>query len=231
MATDASVVARTPKRVVSESPAEASGRPRIVVALPRGEAIRNFVYSGMLRELRRKVEVKLLSVVPSEDLRVLLDAEGGPVTELEFVRTRWPVRFLFELVEMAHGRFLWSEAARERWRLRDSEARAPMARVKRGIKKVMCLPFANRRGVEFLAAVHGTASRWLRTTEEYVDLLRKVRPALVFNGSHVHSDLAAPVVEAARWLGIPTAAFIFSWDNSDVSGPNHAGLRLLPAVE
>jgi hypothetical protein len=222
VATDASVVARTPERVVSGSPAEVSGRPRIVVLLPRGEAIRNFVYSGMLRELRREAEITLLSVVPSDDLRDLMEKEAGGLTELKPVATRRPVGFLFDLVEMAHGRRLWSEAAKERWRLRDFKAQVPVARAKRGIKKVLCRPFANRRGVELLTTVQGLASRWLRTTDEYVDLLRQIRPALVFNGSHVHSRLAEPVVEAARWLGIRTVAFIFSWDNLTSQG------RILP---
>ncbi len=225
MATDASVVARTLERVVNGSPAEVPGRPRIVVILPRGEAIRNFVYSGMLRELRREAEITLVSVIPSDDLRTLLEQEAGGLTELKPVATRRPVGFLFDLVEMAHGRWLWSEAAKERWRLRDFEAEVPVARAKRGIKKVLCRPFANRPGLELLTAVQGLASRWLRTTDEYVDLLRQTQPSLVFNGSHVHSRLAEPVVEAARWLGIPTAAFIFSWDNLTSQG------RILPPYD
>lgn len=225
MANDARVVARTPERVVNGSPAEISDRPRIVVILPRGEAIRNFVYSGMLRELRREAEITLLSVIPSEDLRDSLENEADTLTELRPVATRRGVGYLFDLVNMAHGRWLWSEAAKHRWRLRDLEARTPIARAKRRIQKALCWPFANRRGVELLATAHGAASRWLRTTDEYVDLLRRIRPALVFNGSHVHSHLAVPVVEAARWLGIPTAAFIFSWDNLTSQG------RILPPYD
>ncbi len=203
----------------------AAGRPRVVVLLPRGEAIRNFVYTGALSCLRREVDVSLLSVIPNERLRQILAEEGGGVQELKGASARWPVRFLWELAEMAHGRWLWSAAAQERWRLRDAEARTPAEKAKRAVKKVLCIPFATRRGVEALSGVQGLASRWLRTTDEYVDLLRRLRPALVFNGSHVHSHLAHPVVEAARWLGIPTAAFIFSWDNLTSQG------RILPPYD
>jgi hypothetical protein len=210
---------------VNETTVQTSGRPRIVVILPRGEAIRNFVYSGMLSRLRQDVEVTLLSVIPGDDFRELLMKEAGTLEELKPVPTRWPVGFLLDLVEMAHGRWLWSEAAKERWRLRDFEAEVPVARAKRGIKKALCRPFANRRGLEFLTTLQSHASRWLRTTDEYVHLLRQIRPALVFNGSHVHSRLAAPVVEAARWLGLPTVAFIFSWDNLTSQG------RILPPYD
>jgi hypothetical protein len=48
---------------------------------------------------------------------------------------------------------------------------------------------------------------------------------LVFNGSHVHGGPAIPVVQAAQWLGIPTAAFIFSWDNLTSQG------RIIPPYD
>jgi hypothetical protein len=200
-------------------------RPRVVVVLPRGETLRNFLYSGMLSELRREADLTLLSVIPSEQVKDLLDSACGSVSELRTIPMRWPVRFLWELVEMAHGKWLSSEAARERWRLRDAEAVGPAAKIKRAAKKLLSRPFSNRRGVEILSRVQGAASRLFRTTDEYLELFQKVRPALVFNGSHVHSHLAVPVIEAARWLGIPTAAFIFSWDNLTSQG------RILPPYD
>jgi hypothetical protein len=119
---------------------------------------------------------------------------------------------------MAHGRWLWSEAAKERWRLRDFEATTPSLKLKRIAKKLACYPFANRIGLAVLAEAGRLSSRLLRSSEEYVDLFKNLRPALVFNGSHVHSLAAVPAVEAAQWLGIPTATFIFSWDNLTSQG-------------
>src|SRR5262249_41794127 len=49
-------------------------------------------------------------------------------------------------------------------------------------------------------------------------LFQELKPALVFNGSHVHSRVATQVVHAARRVGIPTATFIFSWDNLTSQG-------------
>ncbi|MGH9364475.1 MAG: hypothetical protein ACRD1B_04310 [Thermoanaerobaculia bacterium] len=56
-------------------------------------------------------------------------------------------------------------------------------------------------------------------------MLERWRPSLLFNGSHVHGALATPVVEAAHWLGIPTATFVFSWDNLTSQG------RIAPAYD
>jgi hypothetical protein len=198
---------------------------RIVVILPRGEAIRNFVYSGMIDELRHRLPVSVLSVVPSDDMRALLEAECGPIQELKETEQRWAVGFLAEILDMAHGRWLWSEAAKERWRLRDTEAPAGAALVKRKIKKALCLPFANRSGLQFLSGALDLGGRLFRTTKDWERFLKDLGATLVFNGSHVHSHLAVPVVDAARRLQIPTAAFIFSWDNLTSQG------RIAPAYD
>ncbi|HEY1558638.1 MAG TPA: hypothetical protein VGF94_27635 [Kofleriaceae bacterium] len=58
----------------------------------------------------------------------------------------------------------------------------------------------------------------LRVSDEWPDYMRRHRPALVFNGSHIHNTSSLPVVRAAQWAGIPTAAFLFSWDNLTSQG-------------
>jgi hypothetical protein len=47
--------------------------------------------------------------------------------------------------------------------------------------------------------------------------LEALRPDIVFS-AHQRPPLIIPVVEAARSLGIPTATFIFSWDNLTSKG-------------
>src|SRR5437870_27181 len=83
----------------------------------------------------------------------------------------------------AHGRWLWSEAAKERWRLRDREATTPLLKLKRVLKKLACYPFANRTGLVVLSEVGRLSRRLLGPSEEYVELFKRLRPALVFNGS------------------------------------------------
>ena len=193
-------------------------RPRLVAILPRGEAIRNFVYTGALDEAARDADVSLLSVTPSAELFDLLRARYGEVRELREVREQRVVGSLREILDMAHGRWLWSEAAQERWRRHDLEAKASSRRLRRAVKKLACYPFANRAGLELFSKAERAASRWLRTTDEYVRLFQGLRPSLVFNGSHVHGRVATQAVQAAQWMGIPTATFIFSWDNLTSQG-------------
>jgi hypothetical protein len=202
-----------------------AARPRIVAILPRGEAIRNFVHTGALDRLSQDADVSLVTVLPNESYRESFQRRYGDVRELQGIDERWIVRIHRDFLDMAHGRWLWSEAAKERWRLRDVEATTAAAKVKRIAKKIACYPFANRAGLAVLSAAERRASRWFRGSEEYVDLFRDLKPALVFNGSHVHSRNAIQAVQAAQWLGIPTAAFVFSWDNLTSQG------RIMPPYD
>src|SRR3982750_4844035 len=113
-------------------------RPRIVAVLPRGEAIRNFAYSRALESIAAEADLSVFSVVPSGQIRQELAARYGCIHELKEIHDRWPVRIQREILDMAHGRWLWSEAARERWELRDLEANTPSAKAKRAFKKLAC---------------------------------------------------------------------------------------------
>src|SRR6185295_3022818 len=200
-------------------------QPKIVVLLPRGEAIRNFVYSGALDELEQDAPLTILSVMPNVAFADMLSARYRSVHPLAEVRERWTPRFLRQFLDTAHGRWLWSMAARERWRLRDLEAATPEKKLKRWLKKLACYPFANRPGLALLAAAERAASRHWRATDHYLRFFQETRPALVFNGSHVHSGVATQAVHAAQSLGIPTATFIFSWDNLTSQG------RIIPLYD
>jgi len=199
--------------------------PRVVAILPRGEAIRNFVYTGALDEIASEAEVSLLSVFPGGHLTDLLQSRFQSIQQLREIKERWVVGALRELLDMAHGRWLWSEAAQERWRLRDVEASTPLLRLKRILKKIACHPFANRMGLELLSRAECALSRKLLTTDEYLKFYKAFKPDLVFNGSHVHSRIATQAVHAAQKLGIKTAAFIFSWDNLTSQG------RIIPPYD
>jgi hypothetical protein len=201
-------------------------KAQVIALLPRGEALRNFVYTGALDEVAAQAELTVMSVIPSDSIRALLQSRYASVIPLEANHEEHHViGSLREILDMAHGRWLWSGAARYRWRVRDVEAATGAARLKRLIKKTACSPFASRPGLEVLSRLERAASRWSSSTVEYLPLLRRLKPALVFNGSHVHGGPAIPVVHAAQRLGIPTAAFIFSWDNLTSQG------RIIPPYD
>ena len=203
----------------------AARKPRIVTILPRGETLRNFVYSGTLDRVAEHADLTLLSVIPNAALRAELTSRYGDVRPLNPIPERRVVKQIREILDVTHGRWLWSKAAQSRWRVRDHEASTPALRIKRWAKKALCYPLANRAGLQLLSTAERTSSRLLKTNGELIDLLTSLSPSLVFNASHVHSEIAVQAVQAAQWLGIPTATFIFSWDNLTSQG------RVIPAYD
>lgn len=191
---------------------------RIVALIPRGEVIRNFVYSGALDEIAANADLSLLTVSAEAEMDEILRKRFENVYPLKDYEEKWLVRFQRELMDVAHGRWLWSRAAQERWRLRDSEAVTVKQKAIRRAKKIISYPFSNCAGLRILNKSERLSSRWLKTTNEYVELFNDLKPSLVFNGSHIHSTIATQAIQAAQWLGIPTATFIFSWDNLTSQG-------------
>ncbi len=200
------------------SPVQNLNRRAIAVIFPRGEAIRNFVYSGTLDRLSEECDVHLLTVDPGPAFEEILKAKSERLHSLVEYDEPWIVRVQRELLGTAHNRWLWSRAAKERSRLRDSEAKTIRQKAIRRTKKILSFALANRHALNLLSKLERTSSRFLTTTDAYIDLYHEIAPSLVFNASHVHSRNATQAVQAAQWLGIPTATFIFSWDNLTSQG-------------
>ena len=199
-------------------PLDRGERGGVVVLIPRGEVIRNFVYSGTLDEVAKQERLWLFSITTDSEIDEELRRKFGPIHPLEEYYERWPVRIQREILDVAHNRWVWSRAAQERSRLRDTEAVTFPMRSKRVAKKIVSYPFANRFGLSLLQRTERASSRLLSTTKDYELEFKRIRPSLVFNGSHVHSRNATQAIQAAQWLGIPTATFIFSWDNLTSQG-------------
>lgn len=187
--------------------------------MPRGEAIRNFVYTGCLDDLGKTERLTLLSVIPDEEIKAELERRYGKIYTLTALPEKWIVRILREILDMAHGRWLWSQAARDRWHIRDAEARGVSKKLTRHLKKFAARAFASTAGIEYISALGRVASKVFYPHQSpYFKLFKELKPDLIFNASHVHSEVAVQALEAACWLGIPTAAFIFSWDNLTSQG-------------
>lgn len=198
----------------------------IAAVLPRGEAIRNFVYSGALDEVASLASLAVLSVQPNATVWQQMQERFGSVTRLVGSRDPRLTRTIGEVLELAHGRHIWSEAARSRWERRDIEATASRMRgVKRRVMKGACLPFANEPGLRLLSSLNAFACERSASAIKYEQMLDLMRADLVFNASHIHSTIAAPVLHAAKRSGIPTVAFIFSWDNLTSQG------RIIPEYD
>lgn len=188
-------------------------KPHIVLIIPRGEAVRNFLYSDTLPILSENARVTLLSVIHDE----AFVSRFGPMVEriipIQYYRERRLVTYLRSLVHETHFRWLWSEVAKNRWEVRQYEARTASAKIRVLLWRKLIDALSVRPVVEALAAAERRVTVALRPTNQFHELFEQLKPDLVFNGSHVHGPAGDLPARVACDMKIPTAGFIFSWDN------------------
>ncbi len=193
----------------------AQRKPRIVLVIPRGEAVRNFLYSDTLRLLGEQARVTVLSVVTDEKIL----SKGRPFVEeiipIEEHAVHPVPAYLRTLIENAHDRWLWSKVAQNNWELRQRRARQEgwMQRLQwLGVSASSRL-LGNNPCLHALTALEQSLHWRLRTTRKYDELFARLKPDIVFNGSHIHGFAGELPLRVAQRMGIKTAGFIFSWDN------------------
>jgi hypothetical protein len=123
--------------------------------------------------------------------------------------------YLRTLIESAHDRWLWSKVAQNNW-----EHRTRRARQQGGFQRLQWLAVAgtsrvlgNNPCLHALTSLERSLQWRLRTTRKYDELFARLKPDLVFNGSHIHGSAGELPLRVAQRMGIKTAGFIFSWDN------------------
>ncbi|MGF1504580.1 MAG: hypothetical protein ACFB51_05515 [Anaerolineae bacterium] len=189
--------------------------------IPRGEAVRNFLYSATLRTLSQHARVTLLSVIQDEAFHARFDPYVERIIPLQEHPEARLVRSIRNLTQEAHFRWLWSEVARNRWEVWDHlntsngawdpyDRAAPTALP---LRKMAYSAFANRPALRTLTALENNLTLAMRPTRSFDALFAELKPDLVFNGSHIHGPAGILPVRVAHRMGIPTAGFVFSWDN------------------
>jgi hypothetical protein len=199
--------------IKADTGSSSNRRPHIVLVVPRGEAVRNFVYSDTLPALRERARVTLLSVVDDEPFRQRWGAQADEFVSLRQYPEARVVGWLRALTENAHDRWLWSKVAQNNWEVRDRRARQQRRLVQRLITKAFCAVAANQPCLHGLTRLEQTLHWRLRTTRDFDELFHRIKPDLVFNGSHIHGLAGELPLRVAHGMGIRTAGFIFSWDN------------------
>jgi hypothetical protein len=188
-------------------------RPRIVVLIPRGEALRNFVYSGAVRELNRLARVSVLSVTQDESTLGPFKKDVEAVLPLTYEPYQPAFQTFLNFIDLAHYHSLKTVVAKDVWARRYGEKLNGTAKLRRKAVNLGAQLLSNAPSLEYLTRCSQFLSSRATGTRTFITLLRDLQPAVVFNGSHIHSPASSRPLAAARRLGIPTAGFIFSWDN------------------
>jgi hypothetical protein len=185
-----------------------------VVLMPDGVSLRTFVLGGALSRVCARGGTGVLHPAP-ESLVPLYqrEAPGASWTPLPPAQDNALVFTLRNAVNAAHGAWAGTFASRYRPRRPQPWRRAGALAAARTLGRLSASPAGIRR----LSRLHETAAARLPEVRWYRDLFSRSKPGLVFSAKQLSLRTVPPIL-AARALGIPTAAFIFSWDNLTAKG-------------
>jgi len=192
---------------------------KLALLIPDGVGLRNFVLGPFLREAAGRGPVDVLHGIPEELLGRFNGALlHGPVhwRRLESDPDSRVREFLRNALAYAH--LQWGGTGLMRLRLGmpirgGTLGRRLFARSARMVGRAA----ATRSGIELLDACHGWVARRAPAVERYRRSFREWGTSVLFCSHQRPPAIVAPVL-AARSLGIPTATFIFSWDNLSSKG-------------
>jgi hypothetical protein len=190
----------------------------MVVLVPDGVGVRNFIFGRFLNLALEMGDVHVLHAIPDQIFQVwqLHAPSGVNWHRLVPYSREGLLRFMLRN-SAAYAQMYWAgtRAARHNadrpikgsWRFRTA----------RHIARLVGRAAACRVGVRLLNHLHWQAAFGHKAVQEYIELFQRLKPQVLFC-SHQRPASVLPVVLAARKLGIPTATFIFSWDNLTSKG-------------
>lgn len=189
---------------------------RLAMLLPDGVGVRNHLLSGFLDRLE-EWQVDVFQRLPPDYLEICRARVPA--------RTRWfelqpyPESQVCSLLRYAlhYGHMYWADTRAMRFNLGAPIRAGLKTRVKRQAARVLGRTLSTPTRLDAVDRLHQSAVSMSALVSHYESIFRDTRPAAVFC-SHQRPPEVLPVVLAARRLGIPTATFIFSWDNLTSKG-------------
>lgn len=183
---------------------------KVLVILPDGVSLRNFVYSGF-QEMAGESGFELVNWNATPLNLKKLGLKETPFDKngihwlthsLKYAKTRTELAISFSrTANPIYHKYFYPP---------------PLRNFKDKVKAKMADFFFWRYGsAKGLSKIRGLIHYWERRTKHYNAVkatLQRERPALVFCSNQRHLNTVSAIL-AAQDLGIPTAVFIFSWDN------------------
>jgi hypothetical protein len=193
-------------------------KPRIVLIIARGEAVRNFLYSETLKSLSSMARITLLSVISDDKFKQRFGSYVEEIIPLSTLQENKFILLLRELILYAHYRWLWTEKVKNKWETLAYQANSFPRKIKFHVWKSFIYLLANRPVLDILSFIENKMSILLNPTEKFNSLFERIKPDLVFNCSHIHAPAGELPIRVAHSMGLRTATFIFSWDNLSSRG-------------
>ncbi len=189
-----------------------------LVLVPDGVGVRNFVLGRFLSELSTHGKVHVLHQMPADRVRAYQPNGNGHVSWHNFSPYReTPLSFTLRY-SLAYAQMHWVGTTAMRYHLERVPAKGSVRtraadRAARFVGRVAASP----RRIGTIDRWHQSVVDRMPAVSQWESLFEKLQPSVLFC-SHQRPPIILPPVLAARRCGVPTATFIFSWDNMTSKG-------------
>jgi hypothetical protein len=194
-----------------------STRTSAIVVVPDGVGVRNFVLGRFLRELAETFRPHVYHVIPDHLLPRYSSLTDSSVVWNQLLPYHQRHLALVLQYSLGYAHMYWANS--------NAMQRALSRPVKGSLKSQLFLRSSRLLGragaalrcMNAMESLHCITVRRLPQVEQYRRMFAEIRPAVLFC-SHQRPSTVLPAVLAAKSMGIPTATFIFSWDNLSSKG-------------
>jgi hypothetical protein len=183
---------------------------KIFVLLPDGVGLRNFAYSDFYKlGITNEFDVVFWNNTPFELSNLgfneikITNSKSNPLTDI-FKNARKQIELNLNIKKS-------SDLVYDTYRFPFSYKNTKAA-IKSFSTRLVTKVYSSEKGLKTIRNKMISSEKKTLFYKESLETLKKENPALVFCTNQRSSSAIAPIV-AAQDLGIPTATFIFSWDN------------------
>jgi hypothetical protein len=195
----------------------------LVLLIPDGVGVRNFLIGPFLRLACESWPTHVFHNIPEGRLSTFADGANG----LNGLRERAHWRALDAYREtpmtatlrysLGYAHMYWGDTQAMRYVRSRPVAGSWRRRATQYAAQLTGRAAATRGGIKTLEGLLCRAAGRRPEVERYRQALQQIDPRVIFC-SHQRPPDILPLILAARGMGVPTATFIFSWDNLSSKG-------------
>jgi hypothetical protein len=195
----------------------AIGSFTLVLLVPDGVGFRNFVFGKFLSEASKMSSIHLFHLMEDENLPHEAAKGNNSVSWhklLPFIDR--PMPFFLRQTLMAAQRS-WVDTPPNRAALNQPVRGSIRRRSAIGLARRLGRATASPKWMRLVERAHSSVVGRSNEVAHFRRVFQAIRPNVIFSSNQNPLFVIAPVL-AAKQLGIPTATFIFSWDNLSTKG-------------
>ncbi len=189
----------------------------LALLIPDGVGVRNFVLGTFLKQASQTANCQVLHSIPDSLLPAYQDNFSAELKWERLIPYRETPLSMTLRYALAYAHMQWAGTVSMRNNLRQPIKGSWRRQTIQRTARLMGRASASQPGIHRLDQWQTNVVLQLPEVDHYRRMFQQTKPSVVFC-SHQRPPEVLPAVLAARSLGIPTATFIFSWDNLTSKG-------------